>query len=245
MRINRISAGCGLLLASFGLATPASAGSVAAVPMTMTPIYMGTANVLGMIDAARNSMPKDDQPDTSRTASRPAPSVGSTNFAVAHDPAVSAQARKAFLADIVRSSGQTVADQVDQQFGDIQTTFSRAVTPYGLRTDDFADVMTAYMVMIWLAANRQVELPQAAQVQGVKQQLHAALSGKLGDPRQRQLLAETMMYQTCIMIVVREQAEKQRKPELMDTLAASIDRGSGQGGQLRQMALTTQGLVRR
>lgn len=252
MRGARIQWRVVTLIACF-VAAPVSAQGLASVPTTMTPIYMGNANMLGMIGATRNALKHNSSASMPRSGgiqqqSRASAWQGTStvsDFSVARDPTVSDKARRAFLSGVAESSGQTAADELDRRFGNIRATFSRVVTPYGLRADDFADVMTAYTVMMWMGANRQVALPQVAEVQGVRRQLRDTLAGRLDDAQQRQLLAETMMYQTCVMVSVREEAEKGR-PELMDTLAAAIDKGSAQSGnQLRQMALTSDGLVQR
>ncbi|MBO9664256.1 hypothetical protein [Dokdonella sp.] len=237
------------------VAAPVSAQGLASVPQTMTPIYMGNANMLGMIGATREALKHNSSTSTSMSTPRSSgigqsrasdwQGTSALDFSLGRNAAVSDQVRRTFLSGIAESSGQAVADDLDRRFGNIRTTFSRVVTPYGLRADDFADVMTAYTVMMWMGANRQVELPQVAQVQGVRRQLRDTLAGRLDDAQQRQVVAETMMYQTCVMVTVRDEAA-QGRPELMDTLAAAIDKGSVQSGdRLRRMALTSDGLVQR
>ncbi len=168
---------------------------------------------------------------------------------LAHDPAVSAQARRAFIGGLASSSGQAVAGEADRLFGDVTTTFTRMVMPYGLRSDDFADVMTAYMIVMWMSVNQQTTLPQRSQVQAVRSQMRdsfASAAGNVGDARQRQLMAEAVMYQTCMAVAIREQAQTQGKPELLGSLASAINQNmSASGVALNSMALTDQGLVRR
>ena len=168
---------------------------------------------------------------------------------IARDPAITAQVRKAFIGDLARSSGQTVADEADRLFGDVHTTFARMVVPYGLSPDDFADVMTAYMIVMWMSVNQQTTLPQRSQVQAVRSQMRdsfTSVAGQVGNPRQRQAMAEAVMYQTCMAVAIREQAQAQSKPELLGTLASAISQNMSAGGiALANMALTDQGLVRR
>ena len=230
-----------------------------------TPLNIAINNNLGIQQAILNNVPMNtafrnsqsrysEKPRVER--SRPAPRMAAPSrsdsgdlradgFHVPDDPAVSAQVRETFLANTRQSKGEEYTDELDHLLGDVRTTFSRMTSPYGLRADDFADVMAAYTVVLWMSANRETRLPQVSQVRGVRQQMRAALAGRSDDARQRQSLAETIMYQTCMLVAMREQAE-QGKPEILDTLAAAIDKGSAQtGDQLRQMVLTDQGLVQR
>jgi len=232
--------------ASAALALPASAGNLAAPMNTAVPIYLGSSNMLSMIGAARTSTENYYGKQASGGDERPGEAARAPDFGIADDAAVSEQARQAFLSGLVANSGQAAADEVDQRFGNIRTTFRRVVSPYGLSADNFADVMTAYVVIMWMAANRQVDLPQVAQVQGVRRQMQSALAGKLSDAAKRQLVAETMMYQTCVAVAAREEAQAKGNVQILDQLSNALDRSGGNGAQqLRQMALTNQGLVSR
>lgn len=235
-------------------AIPAMAGDFSAVPSMMAPIYMNNNIVSNMMGSARlglhkhgnsSSASSNGNASSSASASVSTSRDSSDDLYVGRDQGISAKARQMFLADVTRTNGQDVANELDRQFGDVQSTFARAVSPYGLRADNFADVMTAYTVMMWLTANRQVQLPGPAQVGAVRSQLRATLAGTLGDASQRQLIAESMMYQACVLIAARDKAE-QGKPQMMDAASAAMDGGAGvDANQLRQLALTDQGLVKR
>lgn len=224
---------------------PAIAGSLAAVPATMTPIYLSNNIVGNMIGASRRPSSEsadasDDKGSSPARGSYPAaPHPSPADLSVGHSRDVSAEVRQTFLAGVVRNNGQAIADDFDRQIGDVQSTFARAVAGYGLRANDFSDVMTAYMLMMWMAANQHMALPRIAQVNGVRAQLRPRLAGKIADARQRQHVAEMMMYQACILIAAREQAE-QGRPQLLRAAASAIERS--QGDQLRRLALTDQGL---
>lgn len=262
MRAHRRSIRNGaLILLALSLGSPASADSFAAPWVSISQINMNAA--WGMQSASL--MKRQAKASARRQAnsgysfngggsasgalfSQPS-SAASPNLTVGSDSSVSAQARQEFLDGLTQSSGQSVADDADRLFGDVRTTFSRMVAPYGLRSNDFGDIMAAYMVVMWMAANRQTELPQVSQVQAVRNQMRGFFASTLegaGDPAHRQLLAETAMYQTCMAVAIREQAQSQAKPELLDTMAAAIDRSMAeQGFQLRTLALTDQGFSKR
>jgi len=269
MRCGRCSARTALWMAAL-VATPAFAGSVAAPWTTISQVRMSTT--MGIVTTLNMKQRLEKRTMKQRLEKRTAnggtsPSAGAASpipsqtsvsapeqghasvLTIAHDPAVSAQARRTFIGGLASSSGQAVATEADRLFGDVTTTFTRMLTPYGLRSDDFADVMTAYMIVMWMSVNQQTTLPQRSQVQAVRSQMRdsfASAAGNIGDARQRQLMAEAVMYQTCMAVAIREQAQAQGKPELLGSLASAINQNmSASGVALNSMALTDQGLVRR
>jgi len=255
MRLCRCSARTVALLALL-LAPPAFAGSLAAPWTTISQVRMGTTMGIVTTLNMKQRLEKQQaevgyaQPSSAAGAQGQAPAQDAgAALAIASDPAISAQVRKAFIGDLARSSGQAVADEADRLFGDVRATFSRMVVPYGLSPDDFADVMTAYMIVMWMSVNQQTTLPERSQVQAVRAQLRdsfTSAAGRVGNPRQRQAMAEAVMYQTCMAVAIREQAQAQGKPELLGTLASAINQNmSSSGVALASMALTDQGLVRR
>ncbi|MEP7042825.1 MAG: DUF6683 family protein [Dokdonella sp.] len=248
MRSFRCSART-LLLSALLLAMPALAGSLAAPWTTISQVRMGTTmGIVTTLQMKQRLEKRGTNGGTPQAALAAAP-VQAGDLVVASNPAVTAQARQAFIGGLSRNSGKAVADEADRLFGNVQTTFARMVAPYGLRSDDFADVMTAYMIVMWMSVNQQTELPQRSQVQAVRSQMRnsfVSAAGKVSDARQRQLMAEAVMYQTCMAVAIREQAQAQSKPELLSSLASAINQNMSTGGiSLASMALTDQGLVRR
>lgn len=260
MRCGRCSARTALWMAAL-VATPAFAGSVAAPWTTISQVRMSTTmGIVTTLNMKQRLEKRTANGGTSPSAGAASPIPSQTSVSapeqgrasvltIAHDPAVSAQARRTFIGGLASSSGQAVATEADRLFGDVTTTFTRMLTPYGLRSDDFADVMTAYMIVMWMSVNQQTTLPQRSQVQAVRSQMRdsfASAAGNIGDARQRQLMAEAVMYQTCMAVAIREQAQAQGKPELLGSLASAINQNmSASGVALNSMALTDQGLVRR
>lgn len=90
----------------------------------------------------------------------------------------------------------------------MRQAFGEIVYPFGLRTDDYAEVFAAHLVIMWMVAN-QVDSPTSAQVQGVVQQARRALAGKLAvSLRDRQRQAEGMMYNAVLAIYARNEARR-------------------------------------
>lgn len=245
-----------VLLACF-VATSASAQGLSAVPTTMTPIYFGSAAQLNMMNSVRRSQEIAQRGSGGGSASSTSPSSSGSrwsggssapvssvaDFSVGDDREITAEVRSTFLRGLVEHSGQTTADAIGARLGDIRESFSsRVAAPYGLRADDFADVMTAYTVIMWTAANREVDLPTVNQMQGVRRQMRAFLANRPESPEQRQLQAETMMYQICMAMMLHEQATTQHKPELLDAMGAELEKSLVQISGLRQLALTDSGL---
>lgn len=176
-------------------------------------------------------------------------SASSQNLTLAWSPVVSAQARQEFLDNMAKSSGRPVAEEADRHLGNIRTTFAQMVAPYGLRSDNFGDVFAAYIIVMWMAANGETQLPSVSQVQAVRGQMNgffAATLDSAGDDSHKQMLAETAMYMTCMAVTIREQAQLQNKPELLDSMAGAVNQAMiEQGQRLRTITLTDRGFIKR
>lgn len=167
------------------------------------------------------------------------------SLVVAHDLHVSSELRSQVLTNIEHAAGADAARKIDRTLGDIQGTFARAVSPYGLHNDDFADVMSAYLVVMWMAANEKTALPAVSQVQGVRAQmrnLYSAGAQPPADARQRQLVAETLMYETCLAIGTRESGNAQAIRNMADSAQRKLAKN---GFDMRNLALTDAGLTSR
>jgi hypothetical protein len=210
---------------------------------------IGSAQVSAARDAIRRSSGQAAAATARQPTVAPPDTRNRANLRVAHDPAVTLQARHAFIGGLARSSGRAMAAEVDKYFGDIQDAYARVAAPYGLRPDNFGDVMTGFLVVMWMSANRQIALPQRPRVRALRQQMDdafAAMAVRMPDARQRQLLADSLMYRTCQMVLIREQAVAQSKPELLGTMANATEQFMArQGLSMRALALTNRGLVER
>ncbi|MET0308882.1 MAG: hypothetical protein ABW023_09275, partial [Sphingomonas sp.] len=175
------------------------------------------------------------------TPARPA----AQNLAIASDPVVSKQVHDLYIGGLAKSGGAAQASQVDRRLGNIRGTFARLVGPFGLRADDLDDVMAAHMLVMWMAANRQSSLPTAPEAQAVRRQMRnvfASGAGAISGAAERQSLAEYVMYETCMTVLVR--GELKSRPELDKKLSDAVNaKMAGQGYSLRSLRLTDQGLV--
>ncbi len=176
----------------------------------------------------------------------PQASANPADFQIGSDPAVSSRVHNLVIGQLAKNKGRAVAEQADHLFGNVRTTFAKMVRPYGLRDDNFADVMAAYMVVMWMSANQRTTLPPVGQVQAVRDQIVSTWRSPREDAAQRQTKAEVAMYQICSAVVTREQAVTQNKPEMLATLAQEVRQSlSQQGIDMSRLTLTANGFQQR
>lgn len=178
------------------------------------------------------------------TAPPPVAASSAPVLLIGHDPGVSKEMRGEVYSNIANAAGADTARKIDQTLGDIQGTFARAVSPYGLHNDDFADVMAAYLVVMWMSANERTALPPVSNVQAVRAQMHQLYATGSAQPpadsHHRQLVAEALMYETCLAIGTRESGNPQAIRNLADTSQRKLARS---GFDMRHLALTDAGLI--
>lgn len=165
------------------------------------------------------------------------------------DRSVSADVKNDYIDAIARSSGERPASGLRSYYdsNNVRDLFEVAIAPYGLRSDDLADIAAAHMVVLWMTAN-DVPPPGKAEVLGVRDQVRAQMAdGAL--PRsgiERQRIGEALMYQTVTLIRVRETAQQGRETAYLAALADSAqDSMQKKSIDLRAMAMTPDGLVLR
>lgn len=166
---------------------------------------------------------------------------------VGADPQVSAQAKQAYLDKIRAAKGEAAARPIDDFFtqNPIRTVFTRVGEPYGLNPDSYRDVLAAWMLTMWLTANNAPQLPTQAQVDGVRRQTDDTLKlqGIPGTQAERQLQAESMMYEVVSAIAARQEAEQAGNRAALESLSASTHSNLQQRGlNFQALALDDNGL---
>lgn len=208
-------------------------------------------NQAGLINIQQMQRSFDAQNEAGKRAATSGNSrLPETNaWKVDHDPLISRKLRTQYIANIATSNGQEVAGKTDKFFGDIQTTFGKMTAPFGLHQNNYVDVVTAYLVVMWMSVNRQTQVPSIANVQAVRRQCqHSLSSGKVSRPtaQQLQLAAETFMYQACSAVAMREQAVRDANPKLLDKLATQASAIlSKEHIYLNNVALTNNGFTKK
>lgn len=168
-----------------------------------------------------------------------APSAG---VDILYDPGVSARVRREFLAKF----DPRVARGLDAAFSsDIRSRFAAMMGSFDIDTGNLCDVTAAYLASMWMAANQQATIPPSSW-RGLKTQMQAALShgdGPLRLPAERQVVAETMMYQAVATLVLNGYARQHGR----DTaISEAIENSLKQSGfDLAALSMTTDGLLPR
>jgi hypothetical protein len=181
---------------------------------------------------------------------QPAGASSDAGLTVSFDPEISRAIRAEYIAAIERTSGSRAALGLDDYYAenDVLAQLRTALAPYDLRVDDFGDVTTAWLVVMWSIAN-QAPLPSADVVRGVRAQTRAALLDEGRVPAraaERQRALEMLAYQTMTLMHARDSAEASGNEtflaELADSAQASMKRNKF---NLRAMAPTQAGMLRR
>jgi hypothetical protein len=237
------------VVAALGLAT-----CVAPVSAQMNPIIMAGPqnNAMGQIMALRSRQLQQqfDRRSVPETQSQTLTSQPQTSqmlgpLVIPSDPAVTRQTHDLYIGELARN-GSAEPTAVDRTLGNIRATFARMVQPYGLKGDALDDVLAAHMIVMWMAANRQSAVPTPAQAQAVRRQMSnvfASATGRIANAAERQSLAEYVMYETCMTVLVRQEIKS--RPELDQKLSDAVNaRMTKQGYPLRELRLTDDGLVK-
>lgn len=185
------------------------------------------------------------------TVSRRSPgSLAASSLRVGNDPEISAQVWTEFINGVQARSGGRVADEIQALFRrkDVRTTFNETAGPFGLRADDYGDVLAGYLVALWMTAN-QAPVPSVVQVQSVNGQVHGHLArtGVNATSRQLQMQAEQMMYEVVATIYARQEAERTGNRRALEDMAETAQRNFlARGLDLQAMVLREgSGLIRR
>ena len=166
---------------------------------------------------------------------------------ITYDLVVPAQVKEAYIRGIAAVTNNEAARGLDDYCSrhGVRELFHVAIRPYGLRDDDLADVTAANLVVLRMMANG-VSPPARARVRGVAQQVRRQMmnhNGVLPESRERQRVAEALMYQPVTLMRVRETASAPKATEYLATLADSAqDVMRRYGVDLRALAMTNAGL---
>lgn len=170
-------------------------------------------------------------------------------YAIANDPAVAEQAKRQFVERIRARSGDRVANTIAESFDrkNIRSSFAEQAGPFGLRADNYVDVFSAYLVVMWMTAN-QAARPTTGQVAGVRAQVEGMLarSGVKGSSRDRQLAAEAMMYELVLSLYSRRAADSTGDKAVLQKMANLTQQSFLKGGfNLQATVLADRGFSRR
>ncbi|MCJ2189071.1 DUF6683 family protein [Novosphingobium beihaiensis] len=127
--------------------------------------------------------------------------------------------------------------------GEVQKQLGR----YGMRTDNLADALAAYLASAWFATRASTDDPTPAQMQGLRNQVACAIgaSPEFADATDamKQQLAEANLIQAVIISGYAETAKAQPalRAQITNTVAEAARKAYGL--DLRSMSLGDHGLV--
>jgi hypothetical protein len=152
------------------------------------------------------------------------------------------------FADKMRVSDPTGADQFEQLFTtkDIIGEVGKAIAPYGLRTNNVADVYALYWISAWMGSRGRTDNPTRAQTTATRNQAANALLAspemRAASASQKQEMAEALLIQAALIDATVEKA--QSNPAFLAQVKAAIAQGAeGMGLDLASMTLTDNGFI--
>ncbi|MCJ2189073.1 DUF6683 family protein, partial [Novosphingobium beihaiensis] len=130
---------------------------------------------------------------------------------------------------------------------DVMNEVQKQLGRYGMRTDNLADALAAYLACAWFATRASTDDPTPAQMHGLRNQVARAIgaSPEFADATDamKQQLAEANLIQAVIISGYAETAKAQ--PALRAQIASAVAEGARKsyGLDLRSMSLSSHGLV--
>lgn len=147
----------------------------------------------------------------------------------------------------LKSNNPKLAPIAADQFGrhDYRQVYRGLTRGTGLSEHDLVDIMAAWTMLGWMVANNHLDNPDLGQLRALRAQLAGALASnpRLADSRTRALLGEEMKIHFVTLHAGWQGAQREgRLPQYADAVAQLFRRT---GTDLRQLAMTGQGLVQR
>ncbi|MGG6265242.1 DUF6683 family protein [Leptolyngbya sp. AN03gr2] len=158
-----------------------------------------------------------------------------TNLSFRPNSAISRQVQMSIV-ESVRQQAPSEADKFAAILasGQPMSLYSQAAAAkYGLRTDNVADAMTAYMVTSWMIVNNVRTDPSRAAVQAVRSQVVPVVlnNSRFRSEKTRQLVAESLIYQTIFLSANYDRVLASNNPsqiqQFVQTTHQSISTGFG------------------
>ena len=141
------------------------------------------------------------------------------------------------------NAGKVDIDEQSIRSENVIRLFKSNVQPYGLRANNLADILTAYMAITWVIVN-QAELPKKSEVIALQQSLQTLMVDRFSalTNEQRQYIGETLIYETMLSITARNSSLF--NPGKRQQIADSVHQNwLKQGIDFRSIALTEKGFI--
>ena len=184
--------------------------------------------------------------DATRAASKKAPDGSYRDGAKYRTTSNNTKQNRQALVTLVKKSNPDAVPELERVLAenDIIEMFSKDMAPYGLDVGNVADAVTAFLVANWMIAN-QADNPSPSNVAAVRGNIAHAMGPSMEqlDNRQRQFLAELLIYQTMFAIGARTAATT---PERSQILADNTHQSMlSMGLDMRNLQLSDKGLTQK
>ncbi|MDP5279618.1 hypothetical protein Q9Q95_11860 [Sphingomonas sp. DG1-23] len=228
-----------VLASALALAAPAAAQDGVDWGGLMSGIAHGTA----MDEAAQESVSVNRR-GSGRVRVAPAPTARLT-----YKPSI--ERRRANFAQFVaktRKKDPEGAALLEKELAssDVIAKMGRALSAYGMRTDNVADAYAAWWLNAWLASRQRTDTPPARQIAAVRAQAARAMASlpemANASDAVKQEMAEANLIQTALIGAYLEHAKNDRA--LLRKIASAVRQGARASGlNLDGMDLTDDGFV--
>lgn len=217
---STLAAAIAIILCAAGVAAPAHAqyyeGPAYSFPVTdmIGPAIAGTS-MASYIDRNRGSRPTEKP--SSSDAGRRAKAV---DLRISSSPAISQKVKADFRAQLIRSNPDRRA-AIDQALARdwLAGYRSEIARPNKLDPRNLADAVTAYMVAAWAIVHKQEQLSSPG-IASVRDHFRNAMAESPQTARlsaaARQEMAETLIYQTVLIMANRTQIARTKDRKLAD-----------------------------
>lgn len=164
------------------------------------------------------------------------------------DTSVSVRVKEQFKTAVQRAD-PAKADHIARvlKAQDVLADFDRDMAPYGFRSNNIADAMSAYWIVMWMIANQEA-IPTRKRVAAVHQQVtQNMLSNQMlakATIEQRQEMTEGLVYETMFALGQRADVERRRDYTRQRELAQVAHKNMLRNGvDLKNLRMTSQGFV--
>ncbi len=139
------------------------------------------------------------------------------------DPLISKRVKEEFTAAVQEADPGKAAHIANvMASSDVLGDFDRDMAPYGFRSNNVADAMSAYWITMWMIANQKA-VPTRKRVAAVRAQVTGNMANNpmiaKASLEQRQEMAEGLVYETMFALGQRADVERKRDRQRQRELA--------------------------
>ena len=161
------------------------------------------------------------------------------------DPKVSRRVKESFKKAVQRADpGKSAHIERVLDGQDVLADFDRDMQPYGFKSNNIADAMSAYWLTMWIVANNRA-VPTVARVAAVRRQVTQNMLGNEMVAKaslvKRQEITESLVYETMFALGQRATAEREKDRQRERELAQITQTNMLKNGvDLQRLRLTKQ-----